>query len=124
MKQLDRFSRFEIGVSQLLAYFIIWGAPIGAIYVVDTILLKGLSPLARYPLWAVCAIVGFIAGVVIASSVEDFFMGVRKFLRMKPLSELKAEIAEELENAELSKEERKRQWFTNRSESEQRYSVW
>ncbi len=118
MKQLDRFSRFEIGVSQLLAYFIIWGAPLSAIYVVDAFLLKDLYPLARYPLLAVCAIVGFMVGLGIAGSVEDFFRSIRKSLGMKPLSELVAEITEERENAELSKEERKRQWFANCSENE------
>lgn len=91
MKQLDRFSRFENGVYQLLAYFIIWGAPLLAIFLVDAFFLKELSPFIRYPLWTVLYVVGIILGLAVAGSVEEFFASVRKRLGMKPLRELEAE---------------------------------
>lgn len=124
MKQLDGFSRFENGVYQLLAYFIIWGAPLLAIFLVDAFFLKELSPFIRYPLWAVLGIVGMILGLAVAGSVEEFFAGVRRKLRMKPLREIETEIADQRAEAELAAEERKQRWFTERSETEQRYNLY
>lgn len=91
MKKLDRFSRFENGVYQLLAYFIIWGAPLLVIFLVDAFFLKGQSPFIRYPLWAVIYIVGLILGLAVAGSVEGFFINIRKKLGMRSLRELEAE---------------------------------
>ena len=124
MKQLDGFSRFENGVYQFLAYFIIWGAPLLAIFIVDALFLKGLSPFIRYPLWAVLGIVGMILGLAVASPVEEFFTTVRKKFGMKPLREIEAEITDQRTEAELAAEERKERWFTERPESEQRYSLY
>lgn len=124
MRQLGRFSRFEIGVYHILAYFIIWGAPLLAIFLVDAFFLRALSPFIRYPLWAVLGIVGMIVGIVLGGSVEDFFTAVRKAFGMKPLAELEAEIADQRAEADLAAEERKQRWFTERPEREQTYSLW
>lgn len=91
VKKLDRFSRFENGVYRLLAYFIIWGAPLLAIFLVDTFFLKGMAPFIRYPLWTVLYIAGLILGLAVTGSVEEFFMNIRKKLGMLSLRELEAE---------------------------------
>lgn len=124
VRQLDRFSRFEKAVYQVLAYFIIWGAPLLAIFLVDAFFLKALSPFIRYPLWAVLGILGMIVGIVLVGSVDEFFAAVRKAFGMKPLAKLEAEIADQRAETEFAAEERKQRWFTERPESEQRYSLW
>jgi hypothetical protein len=124
MKHLDRFSRFEKNIYLFFAVFVIWAAPLLAIFLVDAFFLKELSPFIRYPLWAGLYIVGILVGVAIGSYVEDFFDSVRKIFRMKPLKDIEAEISEEREKAELAMEERKERWFTECSESKQRYSFY
>ena len=124
MRQLDRFSRIENGVYKVLAYYITWGAPLLTIFLVDAFFLTELSPFIRYALWAVLGIVGMILGIVLMGPVQDFFVGIRKTFGMKPLGELEAEIAHEHTEAELSADERKARWFKERSESEQRYSLY
>jgi hypothetical protein len=91
MKQLDRFSRFENGVYKLLVYFMLWGAPLLVIFLVDMFFLKDLSPFIRYPLWAVLIFVGFFLGFFMLAESENFFISIRKMLGMKPLRELEAE---------------------------------
>lgn len=125
LKQLDRFSRFENAVYQLLAYFIIWGgAPLLAIFLVDAFFLKELSPFIRYPLWAILGLVGMILGFAVAGSVEAFFTGIRKTFGMKPLREIETEMADQRGEAELNAEERKLRWFTERPDREQRYMLY
>ena len=124
MKNLDLFSRFENAIYVVLAYFIIWGAPLLVIFLVDVLFLKELSPFIRYPLWAGLGIIGLGIGFAVSGYIEDFFAGIRKIFGMKPLSELMDEINDEHEKAELATDERKERWFTQLPESKQGFILY
>lgn len=124
MKELDRFSRFENSVYQLFAILLIFGFPLGAIYVADALFLDQMNPFLRYPLWALCGLVGIVIGIAVGSMVEDSFSWVRKVFGMKPLSDLQQGIADEDAEMELDYEERRHDSFVSSSEKEQRYRLW
>jgi hypothetical protein len=124
MKNLDLFSRFENATYVILAYLSIWGVPLLAIFLVDTLFLKDLSPFIRYPLWGGLGIIGFGLGIAVSGYIEDFFSGIRKFFGMKPLNVLMDEINNEREKADLATDELKERWFTQLSDSKQRFILY
>ncbi len=102
MKKYDLFSRFENNVYNICAFLFLIGLPLfslSSIYILDTLYLRELSPLLRYPLWVLSAIIvfviGFVIGFILLGIVDESFHRIRKIFGMKSLSEIDREIAYE-----------------------------
>ena len=127
MKELDKFSKFENGVYLLWAIFMMFGLPLGAIYLLDKLFLKELSPFIRYPVWIICGVVAMMIGFVLLSSLDNFFLWARRLLGKKPLTEIQSQIHMEDMKDRIEKEaedERRHNGFIRSDESEQRYRLW
>ena len=124
MKELDKFSKFENGVYLLWAIFMMFGLPLGAIYLLDKLFLKELSPFIRYPVWIICGVVAMMIGFALGSSLDNFFLWARRLLGKKPLTEIQSQIHENRIEKEMAEDERRHNGFIRSDESEQRYRLW
>lgn len=128
---LDRFTRFQLqSLEWVFLVLFLGGIPLGAVlggYAMDmllpTSLHKLLRTIAEMGGGLLGSLLGLAAAMWLGTLVEDGLETTRKWLGLKPLSEIKRESRDREDTASFDREARMRDAFIHMNESEQLYQL-
>ena len=129
---LDRFTRFQTEIFDLVALLLLFGLPgvsaMGVGHVLDLLLPTTLHTVLRTTAWGGGLVLGYVLGFfmvfALGNAVERGLNVVRGHYGLKPLNEVLRQAGAQEQERERSATEARQKWFTNLNENQQRFELF